>query len=96
MSEDLDLTEKSLIWLIRISVGREQDWTGESGSWIGSSKSDLFASAAKKLLLTQGIHFDEAIEDSFVFASKDIEAVEDSFAFASKNINRLIKYTVIV
>ena len=47
------LTGKRPIDAKEIPVGPEQDWTGKLGSWMGSSKSFLFAIAAKVLLSVQ-------------------------------------------
>ena len=59
-----------LLWLedgyrVGISVALEQDWTGELGSWMGSSESDSYAIAAKTLSLTQSIPLDEAVDQIF-------------------------------
>ena len=44
---------------LRKSVGPGHDWIGDAGSWIGSSGTDWFASAAKSFVRKQRVSFDE-------------------------------------
>ena len=53
------MTGNKRVWNLAKSVAPGHDWTGESGSWMGSSGTDWFASAAKSFGWKQRVPFDE-------------------------------------
>ena len=56
-----------------ISVGPEQDWTGKSGSRMGSSKSEMVEDASKTVARKGHCLFDEGTKT--LFAPQNIKTV---------------------